>query len=91
MKLLLLVVLLVSPFEKIEGYRIVCDYSAWTQQNNLRHETFTAHDLPDKLCTHLNYNYLNISSDFDIMFSSRSDICKILFEIILINNNMFIF
>lgn len=74
---LLFVVIAVNLFE-INCYRIVCDYSAWThyQNNKERRESFTVHDLPDKLCTHLNYNYFNISSDFDIMFASRSDICK---------------
>lgn len=78
MNLFHLLAIIAVAFKQINCYRIVCDYSSWTHyQNNKQHrESFTVHDLPDKLCTHLNYNYFNISSDFDIMFASRSDTCK---------------
>lgn len=61
--------------------RIVCEFSAALHEN----ETLSPEAINTKLCTHINFNYLSISNEFELMFSSEKDHCKpfLLVKIIL--------
>ena len=85
-KFFLVFSILFKLFSAIQALRVVCEYSSWTHglQKNVKN-FFLPEFIKPELCTHLNYNYLNISSNFKIMFATQLEmgIMNFFFRIIM--------
>ena len=68
----------------IDCHRVVCEYGSWTHLKE--NGNFSPRDIDPTLCSHLNYNFLFISSDFKLMFHSDAHLSIITFyRISLVN------
>ena len=70
-KFFLVLSILLKLFSAVQALRVVCEYSSWTHVKKNGKSLFLPEFIKPELCTHLNYNYLNISSNFKIMFATQ--------------------
>ena len=70
---LLIIIILINL---CEPFRIVCEYNLAIKSYVNDDESLVPEIIDSKLCTHINFNYLSISNEFELMFNTEHDQCK---------------
>ncbi len=72
-KYLTFLVTFILVLNTYKSIRIICEFNADMQSENGK---LLPEGVNSKLCTHINFNYLSISNEFELMFNSPNDHCK---------------
>lgn len=70
----LLLSLIIKKFETTTTTRIVCEYNV--QTSNEKSALLLPENINGSLCTHINFNYMSISNEFELMFNTENDHCN---------------